>query len=155
MSAQIHLATTEDAERVLSMVARFHEEFALDLTDEHRARAVLPLLEGNPLGAIYLIGPRRSPVGYLCVCFGWAIEMGGIDGFVDEFWVRPSVRGRGIGMEALHKVMSALGEAGVAFMHLEVDREDDRAQRLYRRYGFEARERYFLMSMDLSKLPKA
>ena len=38
MSAQIHLATTEDAERVLSMVARFHEEFALDLSDEHRAR---------------------------------------------------------------------------------------------------------------------
>ncbi|QDC09741.1 GNAT family N-acetyltransferase [Oceanicola sp. D3] len=155
MSAQIHLATPEDAERLLSMVYRFHQELGLDLSDEHRARAIMPLLEGNPLGAIYLIGPRRAPVGYICVCFGWAIELGGIDGFIDEFWVRPSVRGRGIGMEALHKVLAALGQAGVRFMHLEVDRENDKAQRLYSRAGFQPRERYFLMSKELGNTPKA
>ncbi|MBY6047557.1 GNAT family N-acetyltransferase [Vannielia litorea] len=155
MSAQIHLAGPDDADRVLSMVARFHEEFGLDLSDEHRASAVLPLLEGNPLGAIYLIGPRRAPVGYICVCFGWAIEMGGIDGFIDEFWIRPSVRGRGIGAEALHKLLPALAAAGVRFMHMEVDRDDEKAQRLYRRSGFELRERYVLMSKDLSKPLKA
>ena len=155
MSAQIHLAGPEDEERVLSMVARFHEEHHLDLTEEHRIRAIRPLLEGNPLGAIYLIGPRRSPVGYICVCFGWAIELGGIDGFIDEFWIRPSVRGRGIGMEALQKLLSGLGQAGVRFMHLEVDREDEAVHRLYRRAGFETRERYFLMSKEISPPPKA
>nr|WP_256471652.1 GNAT family N-acetyltransferase [Oceanicola sp. 502str15] len=132
------------------MVARFHEEYELPLSDEHRAAAVLPLLEGNPLGAIYLIGPRRSPVGYICICFGWAIELGGIDGFIDEFWVRPSVRGRGIGMEALQKLLPALADAGVRWMHMEVDRDDEKAQRLYARAGFKSRERYMLMSKELS-----
>lgn len=151
MSAQLHLAGPEDGDRLLAMIARCHADAGRDMSEEHRSRAVLPLLEGHPLGAIYLIGPRRSPVGYIAVSFGWSIARGGIDGFVDEFWIRPSVRGRGIGTEALHKLLPALAAAGVRVMQIETRHNESGAQKLYARAGFSVREGYLLMAKDLKQ----
>ena len=98
---------------------------------------------------VRLIGPRRAPVGYIAVTFGWSIEFGGLDGIVDELYIRPAVRKRGMGSEALHGISMALRDAGVRALHLEVDRDNDTAQRLYGRTGFQARDRYMLMTRKL------
>ena len=149
MSTALHLAKPTDFERVDALVSQFHQEFGLDISDSHRAGAIQPLLDGVPHGMIYLLGLPRAPVGYIVVSLGWSIELGGLDGFVDEFFVRPSVRGRGIATEVLHELSHALGAAGVKALHLEVDAEADNAQRLYKRAGFEPRERNSLMSRYL------
>ena len=146
---QLHLCTPEDAATLLPLVAAFHAEYGLDLDDAHRERAVLPLLEGSPLGAAWLLGPRRAPVGYVIASFGWAVELGGIDGFVDELYVRPAVRGRGLASEAVHALCGALKDAGVTTLHMEVDRTDEPVQRFYTRAGFALRDRYVLMSKKL------
>jgi GNAT superfamily N-acetyltransferase len=138
MSHILHLAGTDDLDRLLPMIAAHHREDAIEVTDEHRREAVLPLLEGSPHGAIWFIGPRMSPVGYVAVSFGWSIEMGGMDGIVDEFWVRDKVRGRGMGGEALSVLLKSLKEAGLRALHLEVA-EGSRAERLYTRSGFRRR----------------
>jgi len=137
MSQLLHLADPSDATRLLPMVERFHGESGLDTTADHREAAVMPLLEGSPLGAIWMIGPKMAPVGYICVSFGWSIEMGGMDGIIDEFWIREKVRGRGMGSEALDALKKALGAAGVAALHLEGI--GDGATRLYERAGFRRR----------------
>ena len=61
MSATLTLATQEHSEKVLPLVAAFHAEEGLSKSDEAREAAVLPLLEGTPHGALYLIGPLRAP----------------------------------------------------------------------------------------------
>lgn len=106
----------------------------------------MPLLDGSPHGAAYLIGPRNGPIGYIIVSFGYSVEMGGIDGFIDEFYIREKLRGRGIGAEVLRSLMPALADYGVKALHLEVGRENAGAKRLYKRLGFEAREAYHLMT---------
>ena len=146
MSASIHLARPEDAVQLLPMVAAFHEEEGLATTEEHREAALAPLLEGSPLGCVYIVGPRNAPIGYAVVSFGWSIEFGGIDGFVDEFFVRKGVRGRGVGSEVLAALLPKLEAAGVRALHLEVDAKSARLQRLYARAGFELRESYHLMT---------
>jgi ribosomal protein S18 acetylase RimI-like enzyme len=78
--------------------------------------------------------------------FGYSVELGGIDGFVDEFFIRESVRGRGMGTEVLGKLLPALSQNGVRALHLEVARDNDAAQRLYTRAGFRMRDRYALMT---------
>ena len=70
MSTAINLGGPEDDERLLSLMARYHEECGLDYDDEHRARVAAPLLEGWPLGADGLIGPERAQLGYVMVTFG-------------------------------------------------------------------------------------
>lgn len=145
----LHLAATEDLERLMPLVAAFHAEMGYDTDAVHHEAAVMPLLEGSPHGAIWLVGPRRAPVGYVVISFGWSVEYGGIDGAVDEIFVRPPVRGRGMGFEALNGIAKALGSSGVRALHLEVARDDDRAQRFYTRARFSARDHTMFMSRVL------
>ena len=128
------------------LVAAFHESEGISQTDEDRKAALQPLLEGSPHGVAYLIGPRKGAVGYIIVSFGYSVEMGGIIGFIDEFFIRPNVRGRGLGGEVLRSLMPALAGHGIKALHLEVGRGNDRAKQLYGKLGFEARENYQLMT---------
>ncbi|WP_425043910.1 GNAT family N-acetyltransferase [Primorskyibacter sp. S87] len=150
MSAALRLARPEDLDRVLSLVAAFHSEEGIVQDQDQRRSALLPLLEGIPHGCIYLIGPARAPLGYAIITFGWSVEFGGMDAFLDEIYIRPAVRGRGIASEVLHDLPKALAEAGVCAIHLEVNRENETAQRLYERAGFCLRAKYLLMSKRLT-----
>ena len=135
----LHLATPDDAEKLLPLVTALHAEQGFDTDLEHRAEAIAPLLEGSPHGAVWMIGPRKAPVGYIVVTFGWSVEYGGLDAIVDEVYIRPAVRRRGMGSEALNEIA----------LHLEVDRGDDDAQRFYTRGRFKARDGYMFMSRVL------
>lgn len=146
MTAKVHLATADDLDRLLPLVAAYHafEQIAQD--DDARRAALLPLLDGSPHGAIWLIGPRRSPVGYIALSFGWSIEFGGMDGVVDEFFIRESVRGRGMGTEVLMSLLPQLAQAGLKALHLEVGRDNESARKLYEKRGFRMRDGYSLMT---------
>ncbi|MEP2640242.1 GNAT family N-acetyltransferase [Roseobacter sp.] len=146
MSAVLTLAQPEHADRLDALVAAFHEEHGIDLPQDARRAGVAPLLEGSPHGAAYLIGPARAPIGYVVITFGWSLEFGGLDGFIDEIFIRPGVRGRGIASETLQSLPRALAGAGLKALHLEVKRDDDATHRLYARAGFSARPDYMLMT---------
>ena len=152
MSAALHLAGPDDLARLEQMVAAYHIEAGLASDAAHRAAALTPLLEGSPYGAVYLMGPRRSPVGYLIVTFGWSVEFGGMESFLDEFFVRDAVRGRGIATEALTPPLPELEAAGVRAVHLEVAADNARAAKLYGKLGFRLRDDYHLMTR-LAKSP--
>jgi len=146
MSAALHLAKPDDLPRLQPLVAAFHAHEGIEQSDEDRKAALLPLLQGSPHGAAYLVGPRKGPVGYIIVSFGYSVEMGGIDAFIDEFYIRENVRGRGMGGEVLRALMPALADYGVKALHLELARDNAKARRLYCRLGFEAREKHHLMT---------
>lgn len=146
MSAALTLAQPDHVDRLDALVAAFHQEHGIALGAEARRAGLTPLLDGSPHGAIYLIGPPRAPIGYVVVTFGWSLEFGGLDGFVDEIYIRPGVRGRGIASETLQSLPRALAGAGLKALHLEVDRKADNVQRLYARAGFSPRPDYMLMT---------
>lgn len=149
MSAALTLAKPEHLDKLLPLCLAFHTEEGITSTEDSRMAGLLPLLEGTPYGAVYIIGPVRAPIGYVVICFGWSVEFGGLDAMVDELFVRPNVRGRGIASEALTALPKALAPFGLRAVHLEVDRDNAAAQRLYARSGFRARDRYMLMSKEL------
>ncbi len=144
MSA-LRLASTDDLDRLVSLVERFHAETGIDQDDQTRREALYPLLEGSPQGAIWLIGPRSSPVGYVAVTFTWSIRLGGLDAMVDEFFIREKVRNRGMGSEALSALARALADQGVRALHL-VARNDEAATRFCGRLGFTAHDQTRLMT---------
>lgn len=146
MSAALHLAKLDDLNKLEPMVAGYHSFEGIDSTEENRRAALTPLLEGTPHGIVYLIGIRRAPVGYIAISFGYSVELGGIDGFIDEFFIRENVRGRGMGTEVLTSLLPALGEHGVKALHLEVSPKNADAQRVYARAGFHLRDGYCLMT---------
>lgn len=149
MSASLTLGKPEHLEKLVALVAAFHAEQGIELTDEARREGVGPLLEGIPYGAAYLIGPPRAPIGYVVITFGWSVEFGGLDAIIDELYVRPGVRGRGIASEALIALPRALADGGLRAIHLEVDRNNEAAKKLYSRAGFAPREAYMFMTRKL------
>ena len=146
MSAALTLATLEHLDKLDALVAAFHAEAGISINDDARHAGLKPMLEGIPHGAAYLIGPSRAPIGYLVVTFGWSLEFGGLDGFLDEIYVRPGVRGRGIASEVLQALPRALAGAGLKALHLEVAKDAVRTQALYKRAGFRPRDGYMLMT---------
>lgn len=149
MSAALTLGKPEHLDKLVALVAAFHDEAGIHSTDETRRAGVAPLLDGVPHGCAYLIGPPKAPIGYVVICFGWSVEFAGLDAMIDELYIRPGVRGRGIATEALVALPRALSSFGLRAIHLEVDKDNPNAIKLYRRSGFEAREKYMLMSRTL------
>lgn len=143
------LARPDDLDRLLPLVTAFHDEVGITQTDATRRAALLPMLEGSPHGVAYLIGPGRAPIGYIVISFGWSVEFGGLDGYVDEFYIRPGVRGRGIGTEVMISLPKALAGAGLKALHLEVRRDNQKARKLYEKLRFLPRDDYSLLSREL------
>lgn len=149
MSAALTLGKPEHLERLVALSTAYHAEAGINLSDEARRAGLAPLLDGLPYGVAYLIGPPRAPIGYMVICFGWSVEFGGLDAIIDELYVRPGVRGRGIATEALIALPRALAEGGLRSIHLEVARDNEKAMQLYRRAGFTPRENQIFMSRKL------
>jgi ribosomal protein S18 acetylase RimI-like enzyme len=149
VSAALTLGGPDHLEKLLSLVASFHAEEGIASSEEDRRAGVSPLLDGIPHGCVYLIGPPRAPIGYIVITFGWSVEFGGLDAIIDELYIRPGVRGRGIASEALIALPRALAGGGLRAIHLEVDKTNEKALKLYRRAGFAVRDNYLFMSKRL------
>ena len=136
MSTSISLAGPDDLERVLGLMARYHDETGKPFDDAHRQAVAGPLVDGSPLGAVWLIGPQRAPLGYVMIGFSWSMAHGGLVGWLEEIFIRDQVRGRGIGTEVLHAVVVNLARADLKAMHVLLPGDDDTLARFCTRTGF-------------------
>lgn len=138
-----------DLEALLPLVRDYHAFEQVDLSDAERAAVLRPLLEDRALGQVWLLECGLEAVGYVALCFGYSIEFQGRDAFVDELYVRPPWRGRGLGRRALEEACRRARDAGVRALHLEVANDNERAMRLYAALGFDNRTRFHMMSRKL------
>jgi ribosomal protein S18 acetylase RimI-like enzyme len=144
METTFRIAGAGDAGALLSMMRELnaHEGMAFD---EPQARAALAqLFTDERFGVAHLILSGGETAGYLVVTFGFSIEFGGRDAFVDELFIKDEFRGRGLGKAALVRAEEVCRERGIRALHLEVARANERAQTLYRKSGFLDHHRYLL-----------
>lgn len=147
---RIRQASTDDVELLMPLVAAYHEFEGITSTNLERTKAVVPLLtEATSFGRVWLIELDGRVAGYIALCFGYTIEFGGRDAFVDEFYLLEGARGQGIGSAALEAVKLEAVKFGVRVLHLEVSRTNRDARHFYSKAGFASRERFHLMSCKL------
>lgn len=151
MQIELRRATMDDLETLLPLVTAYHEFEAIETSAEQRIDALRFLLGEQEFGALWLISEASRLAGYIVLCKGYSIEFGGFDGFVDEFYLDPEFRGRGIGKTVLERVDQLAQQLDIRALHLEVARDNQRARRLYRETGFEAREKYVLMTREFDQ----
>ncbi|SER94716.1 Ribosomal protein S18 acetylase RimI [Tranquillimonas rosea] len=149
MTVTLRIATQDDFERIDRMSAAYRDETGLSQDAESRREALATLLEGTPHGVAYLIGPPSSPVGYLMISFGFSLAEGGLAGTVDEIYVRPAVRRRRMGSEALAALAKSLAKHDVCALHLQVPADAGRLIDLFTRQGFNPRNGTKTMSRRL------
>ena len=147
MTVHIRKAARSQLGMLIGFVKAFHELENIQIAEDQMTAAVEALMTRRELGAIWVIYENNSAVGYIAICKGFSIEFGGYDGFIDEFYIAPDFRGKGLGTAVLELIRHEAGAMGVQALHLEVAKTNHRAKRLYERLGFIPRDRYLLMSM--------
>ena len=125
----------DDLNALLRMAVSFNEEDGHPLSAGGR-RALKLLCEGTPHGCGFMIERRGSAVGYLVIGLGFSIEYGGIDAFLDEFYVEPAHRGGGVGSAALDALDAVARRMKIKALHLEAMPQNRRVMELYARHGF-------------------
>ena len=125
-------------------MTEFYAEAGFALSDDAARRAFTILLNDPLLGHAWLIEEEAEGVGYVVLTFPFSMEVGGFRGFVDDFFVRPPARGRGLGAAALLTIRRKCAELGVGAVLVETGPEEHPARRLYARAGFEANGRVLL-----------
>ncbi|HEX5732238.1 MAG TPA: GNAT family N-acetyltransferase [Blastocatellia bacterium] len=132
----------------ISTLARFMRElYEFDRTpfDEQAARETLEkFLSGEMPARIWLIESGGKEIGYIVITFGCSLEFRGKDAFLDEIYITENNRGRGVGRQALEFVEQFCRSERVEALHLAVERENRRAQEVYRQFGFKAHDRYLM-----------
>ena len=133
-----------DLEALLAMLDRFNAGQGYGYDPATARQALGALLASAELGRVYRIVSGGASVGYAALTFGFSLEWGGRDAFVDEIFVEEAARGRGVGRAALRALVREAERLGVRALHLEVEAANAGAQALYRSEGFAGNERRIL-----------
>ena len=144
MNASFRFADIADIDRLLPHMQSFYS-FERLLYDEQRLRALLAKLIGDEtLGRLILLEHDSQLLGYMVLGFGFSLEFHGRDCFIDEFYVQPEHRSKGIGAAALRFALSICRELGIDAVHLEADHFNSRGHGFYKRMGFKDHERHLM-----------
>jgi GNAT superfamily N-acetyltransferase len=149
----LRLATVHDAAEVARLLHDFNVEFDTPTPGVEvlasRLRVLigddrtLAILAGTPSVAVALITLRPN------VWFDGPVAL------LDELYVVPALRGRGIGSTVMGRVLATAQGRSVGLIEINVDEPDVDAQRFYERHGFrgtdpDTGDRAFYYARDLT-----
>jgi ribosomal protein S18 acetylase RimI-like enzyme len=140
-------AGERDLDALVNLQAAFHVDEGIPADPPAFRCAIGGLLRDGSLGRAWLIEEGGAAVGYLVLTFGYSIEHGGHDAYVDELYLEPGHRGRGLGTEALRLAEDTCRQVGIRVLLLEVADANERAAGLYRRAGFRDRGRRLMSKL--------
>ena len=130
----------DDALALAGMMESLYQEdpFAPDAKREQFPRTIQHLLACPDQGRIVLFVERDAVCGYALLIPFWSNEFGGNVVVIDEIYVRPNFRNRGIA-KAFFSLVTAEKPFNAVAMGLEVSPDNSAARRLYASLGFEPR----------------
>jgi ribosomal protein S18 acetylase RimI-like enzyme len=138
MGISVRIAVQEDLGTLVQLMEEFYAESQYQL-DRHWAEGAFGVLIGQPeLGCVFLLLDDLVPAGYAVLTLHFSMESGGLDAFVDDLFVRPQHRRRGLGDAAMRAFFYECQRRGVLAAHVVVGANNRPAQALYARYGFVA-----------------
>jgi diamine N-acetyltransferase len=142
---EIRDAKPPDLPALLRMMRSLAEQPPVIAFDDDEVRGALEkFLSDADLGRAWLLWLGEKPVGYVILTLGYSFEFRGRDGFVDELYIEPEFRRRGLGRRAMEFLERKARELGVNAMHMEVDRGNEAAAELYRRAGYADQGRHLM-----------
>lgn len=140
LDIQFQQASIAHLDLLLTLMAEFYAD-TMPFVPALAQSALSGILQNSAYGFVWLIRHQGSTVGYVVLTLGYSLEYGGRDAFIDELYLRPSNRNQGIGTQTLHFLEKTCRQLDIKALHLEVERDNPKAQALYDRVGFEPHDR--------------
>ncbi|ALF54114.1 acetyltransferase [Nostoc piscinale CENA21] len=151
MNINFKAGENNDVETLLVLIQEFYQlDGYLSFNAVVVRHALIQLLNEESIGRIWLIQHQNQAIGYVILSFGYSLEYGGRDAFIDEIYINPAYQGQGIGKQTIKFLEEVCISLNIQALHLEVERENTSAQNFYHRVGFKDSDRY-LMTKKLNQ----
>ncbi|CUR62204.1 GCN5-related N-acetyltransferase [metagenome] len=131
----VRRARADDAAALAGMLWDFNTEFESETDDVPVLTDRFARLLGLP-EIVAVIAEDGDPVGFALLSLRPAIWFDGPVAQLEELYVVPALRDRGIGTQVLDLSRRLVREAGAPEMHINVDEVDVDTRRFYERHGF-------------------
>ena len=135
-ATEVSLASAEQAGAVGRLLYDFNAEFEAPgpTAEELAARFRFLLARDDVL--VLLSGDPGMPTGFAFLTLRPTPYYDGPLAQLEELYVQPGLRGRGIGTALLTAAILRVRERGAAEVHINVDEVDVDTRRFYERHGF-------------------
>lgn len=142
-------AALPDVTSLVALMRAFYAESGYPLPEAQAARTFEHLITAPHLGAVWLLEADGQPAGFVVLTVSFSMEYGGLRGFVDDLFVAPAFRRRGLATLGVDAVKRACAARGVRALLVETSAANEAALAVYRRAGFSDSGR-LLMTQSLA-----
>lgn len=131
----IRRITAADRAAYIEMAREFYQSPAVlaPVPDAYFGRTFDELMRSSGYAQAYIFEIDGETAGYALLAKTYSQEAGGLAVWVEELYLRPEHRGRGVGSEFLEFVRK---DVPAARYRLETEPENESAARLYERHGY-------------------
>lgn len=129
----------DDYQSYMDMTKEFYESDATEhpVPESYRETVWNELMRSGEYVSAYILELDGKAVGYGLMNYTFSQEAGGKVAWIEEVYVRPEYRGRGLGREFFAYVDAVIAPA-VMRLRLEVEPDNVRAKKLYRKMGYKS-----------------
>lgn len=136
-----HAADVTDLDALLEFVKAYYDFDEIAYRSERIRTALGILLRDPSLGRVWIIRYGRKAVGHAILTFGYDLEFNGHQATITELFIAPAYRSRRLGSKMIKIIEDTCRQLGIGALELQVERDNVRAQSLYRKLGFHAHDR--------------
>ena len=134
-----------DIDLLISMMTDFYaiDNYPIDSTT---SKALFEtFIKDENLGKGWLIYNEEQIVGYYILTFVFSFEYKGRIAFLDELFIIENARSKGIGTKTITFIKEQLPHLDVKLLYLEVEKHNNKAQKLYIAADFEFHNRKLMV----------
>ena len=143
---EIRPAKEEEIEEMLPLIRAYCEFYETEPNDEG-LRAMFGTLINDPAqGAVFIARDGGSAVGFASLDWKWSSLKAARIGFLEDLFVDPAARGKGIADALIEACAARCRELGMPALQWETAPDNHRAQQVYNRTGAESE---LLLEYDL------
>lgn len=147
---EIRKATVTDIPALLPLVEEYWRFESISGFEQGQVAAQLKHVLSEPrLGSGWISTKAGVAVGYLLAVYVFSLEHMGITAEIDELFVLPSQRGRGIGAQLLNAAETEFRRVGCSNVSLQLSRQNNPARLFYNRHEYVERSGYELLEKTL------
>jgi len=129
-------ARIKDTETILGCMKDFYKLEGIKFNRGKSKEAIENLIRNKSIGMLWMILADDSPIGYCCMAFSYTLENYGRDCFLDELYIKPGYRFKGIGSDVMKLTEAYLIKLGLKAIHLYVNHPMTAAFKSYLLHAF-------------------